>query len=167
MAASMNTTATTISAAQSTTTSVLNPNITTTQTNTAVAPLTISISPATNNTVKVNSTVNVTTTPVSSPVFTSVISKTDQEAFDTLNLYRTNPAAALADIKTERALLNTQGYLTYPGEILMKTQEGVAVYDDAIAAMEKQMPVSALKWNDVLAKAAAFHNADIGPLGLV
>ena len=50
---------------------------------------------------------------------------------------------------------------------MMKTQEGVAVYDDAIAAMEKQMPVSALKWNDALAKAAAFHNADIGPLGLV
>ena len=44
--------------------------------------------------------------------------------------------------------------------------EGNQAYDDAIAFLAKQKPLTALKWNDALTKAAVFHNADIGPKGL-
>ena len=77
-------------------------------------------------------TVTAPVATTTSPVTISGISTEDQEAFDTLNLYRTDPAAALADVKAEKLLFNKQGYLAYPGEIMMATQEGTKVYDDAI-----------------------------------
>ena len=102
-----------------------------------------------------------------STVTISGISTFLQQAFDTLNLYRTDPAAALADVQAEKLLFNNEGYIVYPEEMWRPSFEGTKVYDDAIESLKKQQPVGALKWSDDLAKCAEFHNADIGPLGLM
>jgi uncharacterized protein YkwD len=52
-----------------------------------------------------------------------------------------------------------------PGRIPLRTEEGVAAYDEAIAFLESARPVGPLRFNEGLARAARLHAQDIGPRG--
>jgi len=52
-----------------------------------------------------------------------------------------------------------------PGRIPLRTEEGLAAYDEAIAFLESVSPVGPLRFNDGLARAARLHAQDIGPCG--
>jgi uncharacterized protein YkwD len=52
-----------------------------------------------------------------------------------------------------------------PGRIPLRTEEGVAAYDEAIAFLESARPVGPLRFNEGLARAARLHALDIGPRG--
>lgn len=52
-----------------------------------------------------------------------------------------------------------------PGRTPLRTEEGVAALDEAIAFLEKARPVGPLRFNEGLARAARLHARDIGPRG--
>ncbi len=52
-----------------------------------------------------------------------------------------------------------------PGRTPLRTEEGVAALDEAIAFLERQKPVGPLRFNEGLARAARLHARDIGPRG--
>lgn len=52
-----------------------------------------------------------------------------------------------------------------PGRTPLRTEEGVAALDEAIAFLEKTRPVGPLRYNEGLARAARLHARDIGPRG--
>jgi len=52
-----------------------------------------------------------------------------------------------------------------PGRTPLRTDEGVAALDEAIAFLETQKPVGPLRFNEGLARAARLHARDIGPRG--
>ena len=95
----------------------------------------------------------------------------DREIFDTLNSYRITPSLAVTDLKALKSYFITYKknplFLSVKNEALLLTNEGSPAYDEAIAFMTSLMSLSALKWNDKLASAAAYHTTDIGPKGLI
>ena len=52
-------------------------------------------------------------------------------------------------------------------KVTLRTKEGAAAVNDAIAFLEKQSSIPPLKWSDQVAKAADDHGKDIGPKGLI
>ena len=52
-----------------------------------------------------------------------------------------------------------------PGRTPLRTEEGLAAYDEAIAFLEAVSPVGPLRFNDGLAQAARLHAQDMGPRG--
>lgn len=52
-----------------------------------------------------------------------------------------------------------------PGRTPLRTEEGVAALDEAIAFLEAQKPIGPLRFNEGLALAARRHARDIGPRG--
>jgi len=52
-----------------------------------------------------------------------------------------------------------------PGRVPLRTEEGVAALDEAIAFLEAVRPVGPLRFNEGLARAARLHALDIGPRG--
>ncbi|MBK8573909.1 MAG: CAP domain-containing protein [Holophagaceae bacterium] len=52
-----------------------------------------------------------------------------------------------------------------PGRVPLRTEEGVAALDEAIAFLEAARPVGPLRFNDGLALAARRHAQDLGPRG--
>lgn len=52
-----------------------------------------------------------------------------------------------------------------PGRVPLRTEEGVAALDEAIAFLESTRPVGPLRFNEGLALAARLHAQDIGPRG--
>lgn len=52
-----------------------------------------------------------------------------------------------------------------PGRTPLRTDEGVAALDEAIAFLEQQKPIGPLRFNEGLARAARLHARDIGPRG--
>jgi uncharacterized protein YkwD len=54
-----------------------------------------------------------------------------------------------------------------PGRTPLRTEEGLAALDEAIAFLESVRPVGPLRFNEGLAKAARFHAQDIGPRGVL
>lgn len=52
-----------------------------------------------------------------------------------------------------------------PGRTPLRTDEGVAALDEAIAFLEEQKPIGPLRFNEGLARAARLHARDIGPRG--
>ncbi|GLH66321.1 CAP domain-containing protein [Geothrix edaphica] len=52
-----------------------------------------------------------------------------------------------------------------PGRVPLRTEEGVAALDEAIAFLESARPVGPLRFNEGLARAARLHALDIGPRG--
>ena len=58
-------------------------------------------------------------------------------------------------------------YVRGEGRSTLRTNEGVAAVNDAIAFLKKQQPVKPLRWNNLMAQASKFHTEDIGPKGLI
>ena len=54
-----------------------------------------------------------------------------------------------------------------PGRIALRTEEGLAALDEAIAFLETARPVGPLRFNEGLARAARLHAQDIGPKGSI
>lgn len=52
-----------------------------------------------------------------------------------------------------------------PGRVPLRTDEGVAALDEAIAFLESAIPAGPLRFNEGLARAARMHARDIGPRG--
>ena len=52
-----------------------------------------------------------------------------------------------------------------PDRVPLRTEEGVAALDEAIAFLESASPVGPLRFNEGLARAARLHARDIGPRG--
>lgn len=52
-----------------------------------------------------------------------------------------------------------------PGRVPLRTEEGVAALDEAIAFLESVRPVGPLRFNEGLARAARLHAQDLGPRG--
>ncbi len=52
-----------------------------------------------------------------------------------------------------------------PDRVPLRTEEGVAALDEAIAFLESARPVGPLRFNEGLARAARAHAQDIGPRG--
>jgi len=52
-----------------------------------------------------------------------------------------------------------------PGRTPLRTEEGVAALDEAIAFLGEQKPIGPLRFNEGLALAARLHARDIGPRG--
>lgn len=52
-----------------------------------------------------------------------------------------------------------------PGRVPLRTEEGVAALDEAIAFLESARPVGPLRFNEGLALAARRHAQDLGPRG--
>ena len=52
-----------------------------------------------------------------------------------------------------------------PGRTPLRTEEGLAAYDEAIAFLEAASPVGPLRFNEGLARAARLHAQDLGPRG--
>ena len=91
-----------------------------------------------------------------------------REVVTELNRLRANPPAWTAHLRTWRAQF--RGNLVHrPGNpVLLRTQEGVAAVDEAIAALQNTPALAPLSWADGLARAAADHareQAASGALG--
>lgn len=54
-----------------------------------------------------------------------------------------------------------------PGRVPLRTEEGRAALDEAIAFLESARPVGPLRFNEGLARAARLHARDIGPKGSI
>lgn len=83
-----------------------------------------------------------------------------------LNAARTDPAAYARKARALRGLFNGDR-IERPGEIALVTQEGPAAVDEAIAFLEAQAPLPALRDNPGLARAAADHAREQGQTGEV
>lgn len=83
-----------------------------------------------------------------------------------LNAARTDPAAYARKARALRALFNGDR-IERPGEIAVVTREGPAAVDEAIAFLEGQTPLPALRDSPALARAAADHAGEQGRTGEV
>jgi len=77
---------------------------------------------------------------------------------------RTRPRAYARHLREMRAWF--EGTLwKRPDRVPLRTEEGVAALDEAIAFLETVTPVGPLRFNEGLARAARLHARDIGPRG--
>lgn len=77
-----------------------------------------------------------------------------------INWARQHPAAAAAVLKTWLPLFEGGRYLAYPGESRLRTEEGPAAVQEAVAFLEQQKPLPPLNWSPALATAAEDLVAD-------
>lgn len=82
------------------------------------------------------------------------------------NLARTQPATYATFLEARRQYYR-DGYLHLPGRVTLRTQEGVAALDEAIAFLHQVKPLPAVTASVGLALAARDHVRDIGPRGVV
>ena len=82
-----------------------------------------------------------------------------------VNFARTQPQAYAETLKPFRALFHGK-LVKVPSHVhQIRTDEGVAAVDEAIAFLERQAPLRPLSPNPVLASSAADHMRDQGPTG--
>jgi len=72
-----------------------------------------------------------------------------------INLARTAPRSYAGYLREFRSLFHGKYYLLPGNTTRMQTNEGVKAVDEAIKALSRQKPLSALAWSDGLAAAAA------------
>jgi uncharacterized protein YkwD len=83
-----------------------------------------------------------------------------------LNAARTDPAAYAPKARALRALFRGER-IERPGETAVVTREGPAAVDEAIAFLERQAPLPALRGSPALDRAAAEHADDQARSGAV
>ena len=87
-----------------------------------------------------------------------------------INWARQYPQAAAAELKTWLPRFEEGRYLAFPGEIRLRTAEGIPAVKEAIAFLERQKPLAPLDWSARLARSAedlARDQAAHGGLGHV
>jgi len=102
----------------------------------------------------------------SSVVMPSCLSDRERDVILELNLARTRPAEYAGFLRVFRTSHVGDRMFNINGRLL-KTREGLAAVDEAIAYLEKVKPVGELKLSEGLSKAAADHAGDIGSKGLM
>ncbi len=93
------------------------------------------------------------------------LSSVEQSVLDEFNLARTNPSA-YADILAQRRQYYNGNLLQIPGQITIRTNEGVAAVDEAIRVLRSTSPLPALSPSQGMSLGARDHVNDIGPKGL-
>lgn len=81
-----------------------------------------------------------------------------------ISLARTDPQGYARRLREHRSYYDGDVFRA-PGELAIRTVEGVAAVDEAIAFLERQTPLPPLAPDPILRRAAADHVADQGPRG--
>jgi len=89
-----------------------------------------------------------------------------QEIVNVHNRIRQDPSSFIPILEAEMKLFEDK-ILRRPGEIDLRTHEGVSVYEECIEFLRNQPPVPALKLDNILSRAAQDHADDIGPHGII
>lgn len=90
---------------------------------------------------------------------TGYLTETEREVINELNKVRTNPKAYALYLKEERKYYSGK-YISKPGEITVRTEEGLSAVNECITALQKAKPVGVLRPHEELSKAAAWLAAD-------
>jgi uncharacterized protein YkwD len=91
----------------------------------------------------------------------------DKAVAQEVNLARAQPQAYAAMLRTYRASFRGKLAPMAGGKTWLRTQEGTAAVDEAVAFLDAQAPLPPLAWSGLLAEAAEDHVLDQGPRGLV
>lgn len=83
-----------------------------------------------------------------------------------INFARTRPGAYADLLQGRRGLFRGLVYHE-PGAVPLRTQEGTAALDEAVAALRATAPMAPMVASAGLRRAARFHADDLGPGGLV
>lgn len=102
--------------------------------------------------------------PTDAPRTVGTVARADIVA--ELNAARTDPAAYARKARALRALFRGDR-IERPGEIAVVTREGPAAVDEAVAFLERQTPLPALRESPGLTRAAADHAGEQGRTGEV
>jgi uncharacterized protein YkwD len=92
------------------------------------------------------------------------MTKTEQEVIHELNKVRTNPKAYALYLKEERQYYKGND-ISKPGEITVRTREGLRAVNECIAALAKAKPVNVLHPHKGLSEAAGWLAADQAKTG--
>ncbi len=87
------------------------------------------------------------------------------EVFREINLARTNPKAYAGFVRKFRRSYHGKTFQISGSHVSVRTAEGVAAVDEAIAFLSSQKPQPPLVWSEGLARAAAELVEDEGPSG--
>lgn len=96
---------------------------------------------------------------------TDYLSPLEQKVIAQMNLARTNPAACAAYLESRMRYYNGN-LLQVPGQIPIRTHEGVRAVKEAIHFLRSARPLPPLKVSRGLSMAARDHVKDQGPKGL-
>ncbi len=96
----------------------------------------------------------------------SDLTPAERGVIEQTNALRSNPAAFAAHLEALRPRFDGNLLLLRPGEYL-RTHEGLAAVDEAIAALKAQAPLPPLLACQGLVRAARDHSHDSGPTGRV
>lgn len=95
----------------------------------------------------------------------SYLSALENAVLEELNLARTNPQTYAKLLEDYRKTFNGK-IAKRPGKIDLMTSEGTVAVDDAIRALKKQAPMSAMRPSKGMSLGARDHVKDIGPKGI-
>jgi uncharacterized protein YkwD len=90
----------------------------------------------------------------------------DERIVAELNELRSNPAAYAEKINGRRQYYRGN-VLRLPGQIALRTNEGVVALDEAVKALRALKPLPPLELSTALSAAARDHVRDVGPKGLL
>ena len=89
-----------------------------------------------------------------------------KDSFNEINLVRTNPQLFIFQLE-QMSKLFKDDVLHIPGEVPLKTKEGVSAVYECIEFLKTVKPVNLLNWNDEMAHACQDLADDIGPKNIV
>jgi uncharacterized protein YkwD len=92
------------------------------------------------------------------------LSTLENEVLDEINLARTNPKTYARLLADYRATFRGN-IVKRPGKVDLRTNEGTRAVDEAIAALNRQAPLPALRPSKGMSLAASEHAHDTGPKG--
>ncbi|MBN8219537.1 MAG: CAP domain-containing protein [Spirochaetes bacterium] len=95
----------------------------------------------------------------------SYLSALENSVLEELNFARMNPKTYAKLLQDYRATFNGK-IAKRPGKIDLMTSEGTRAVDEAIAALNKQAPLPAMRPSKGMSKGAMDHVKDIGPKGI-
>ena len=96
----------------------------------------------------------------------SDISDLEWSVFETTNQLRTNPAYFIEILSERLQYFDGDIYYAPGSNIGIRTFEGPAAVEEAIAYLETARPTHPLEWRTGMAMACTDHVYDTGPLGL-
>lgn len=96
----------------------------------------------------------------------ALLSELEADVLRELNLARTDPARAAKQIERWRGYYDGN-IRRAPGEVAIRTKEGLAALEEAIAFLKSTKPLEPLEPSKGMSKGAADHVRDSGPKGRV
>ena len=85
--------------------------------------------------------------------------------FELQNKIRTNPKSFIPYLEKSLQRFNGMIHTTEDGCSAIRTEEGQVAFMEAIEFLRSQQPLTILKWNADLTKAAKDHCNDLGKTG--